>query len=201
LAAAGEEVHLPVPEHPLEAVESEVAHDVPLLRREFPGRSLPEIRPVADVRKEFAAVVAELDLRPVLMITAVGADAAERPDRLVFGRGHADFFGERGGGFGEVGCVVFQQRAAEDVGGDEDAVVAGVARQEFRLAADFEGGGPFRAVREQAGGEQEDVAHGLRNRHVVPPPVRALRTVGAPPCDRLLHRFPDCLVMVERVTL
>ena len=193
LAAAGEQVHPTAPEHPLKAVEGKMAHDPPLFGRQFPVCFLEDIGPVSDVGEKFAAVVAELNLRAMLVIAAVRPDAAETPGCFMFGGCEPDLFGKDGGGAIHHRQIAFKQGAAEDVCGDENAVVAGVTAQEARLPADVQRSPARGSVREKIRRKQQDLSEEFRHIHVVPPPVAVLRLLFRPPRDGFADGFPGDL--------
>ena len=103
------------------------------------------------------------------------------------------------GGVGGGGRIAFHQSATEDVLGDEHPVVTGVARQKLRLTADRQRIVPHLSRQKEFRGEKQDVAHRLRNRHVVPPPVGIEGTVGTPPVDCISDRTSQRCISIKRV--
>ena len=117
----------------------------------------------------------------------------------MFGRCEPDLFGKDGGGAVHHRQIAFKQGAAEDVCGDENAVVAGVTAQETRLAADVQRGPAPGAIRKEFRRKQQNVPEDFRDVHVVPPPVAVLRLSFRPPGDGFADGFPGGRIAVKRV--
>ena len=137
LTADRQQIHPTIPEHPLKAIERQMTNQLPLRGRKFPARIFPDIRPVTDIREKFPAVIPELNLRTVLVITAVRPDSAKRPGSLVLHGCPADLLRKHARGFSQRKYIPLQQCPAKNIPGDENPVVAGVTRTEFRGGYNF----------------------------------------------------------------
>ena len=160
LTAAEARVHRALPDASADAVGQQPPHDVVLLRREGIGRTLQHPEPKRDALGVGQSVVAELNLRAVLV---------ERPVRLdALARGEPDLLGDSVAGPLHQLPVVGQQPLHEVVAREPDLVLAGASElrpfQNPQSSCDLFGG-RFVAEHQQNGGQL------FRNADLVVPPV------------------------------
>ena len=135
------------------------------------------------------------------MITAVRPDSAKRPGSLVLHGCPADLLRKHARGFSQRKYIPLQQCPAKNILGDENPVVAGVTRTEFRLPAHLNRTRSDRIPPgKQFRSQQQRIRQRLRDGHVIPPPVRAARPLFPPPCDRLMNRLSDPGIVIQRMS-